>query len=152
VQDNHSRSARGTVRGIHYQDTSAPMAKLVRCTAGTVLDAAVDLRLGSPRFGQWVAVELTAETMKQLFVPVGYGHAFQALTEGAEVQYRCTGAYAPAAEGAVRWDDPELAMPWPIAEALLSPKDAVAQSLAEYRARPAFRFERPFPPPSPPAR
>src|SRR5204863_10126580 len=98
VQDNHSRSARDVLRGIHYQDLTAPMGKLVRCTAGAILDLAVDLRAGSPTFGRWVAIELTAENMRQLYVPVGFGHAFLALTEGAEVQYRCTGYYSPRAE------------------------------------------------------
>ncbi|MFN0094470.1 MAG: dTDP-4-dehydrorhamnose 3,5-epimerase [Dehalococcoidia bacterium] len=138
VQDNHSRSAKGVVRGIHYQDMTAPMDKLVRCTAGAVFDVAVDLRAGSRTFGQWVAVELTAENAKQLWVPAGFGHGFQALTEGAEVQYKCTAPYAPQAEGAIRWDDPDLAIAWPIAAALVSPKDATAPSFAAYRRQPAF--------------
>ena len=138
IQDNHSRSARGVIRGIHYQDMTAPMGKLVRCTVGAVLDVAVDLRTGSPSFGRWFSLELTAENMLQLYVPVGFGHAFQALSEGAEVQYKCTGAYTPAAEGAIGWDDPDLAIPWPILPATVSAKDAAAGSLREYRERPAF--------------
>jgi len=101
VQDNHSRSAQGVLRGIHYQDRSAPMSKLVRCTAGSILDVAVDLRVGSPTFGAWVAEELTADNMRQLFVPVGFGHAFLTLSETADVLYKCGGYYAAKAEGAV---------------------------------------------------
>lgn len=139
VQDNHSRSARGVLRGIHYQDMDQPQAKLVRCTAGAILDVAVDLRDGSPRFGRWVAVELNPVNKRQLYVPVGFGHAFLALEEGSEVQYRCSSFYAPATEGAVRWDDPELAIPWPIARPVLSARDAAAPSFASYREAPAFR-------------
>ena len=88
VQDNHSRSAHGVLRGIHYQDMSAPMAKLVRCTLGRILDVAVDLRAGSPTFGRWWAAELSADNRRQLLVPVGFGHAFLTLSDIAEVQYK----------------------------------------------------------------
>jgi dTDP-4-dehydrorhamnose 3,5-epimerase len=140
VQDNHSRSAQGVLRGIHYQDLRAPMVKLVRCTAGAILDLAVDLRLGSPTFGQSVAVELTAENKQQLWVPVGFGHAFLALSAFVEVQYKCSAYYAPETEGAIRWNDPELAINWPIKEPLLSHRDQQAQTLADYRQQPAFRY------------
>ena len=140
VQENHSRSGAGVLRGIHYQDLSAPMAKLVRCTLGAILDVAVDLRLGAPTFGRWVGVELTAENARQLFVPVGYGHAFLVLGEAAEVQYRCRGYYAPAAEGAVRWDDPEIGVRWPVGNPVLSARDRAAPTLAQYREKPAFRY------------
>jgi dTDP-4-dehydrorhamnose 3,5-epimerase len=139
VQDNHSRSARGVLRGIHYQDMTAPMIKLVRCTAGALLDVAVDLRVGSPTFGQSVMVELTAENKKQLWVPVGFGHAFVALADGTEIQYKCSNYYAPASEGAIAWNDPDLAIDWPIADPLLSARDRAAMRLKDYLAKPAFR-------------
>lgn len=142
VQDNHSLSRAGVLRGLHYQDLSAPMAKLVRCSRGAILDVAVDLRAGSPTFGRWVAVELSDENARQLYVPVGFGHGFLTLSEVAEVQYKCSGFYAPAAEGAVRWDDPEIGIAWPIADPVISAKDRAARSLAEYRERPAFVYGR----------
>jgi dTDP-4-dehydrorhamnose 3,5-epimerase len=140
VQDNHSQSRQGVLRGIHYQDLSAPQAKLVRCSRGAILDVAVDLRAGSPTFGRYVAVELSNENARQLFVPVGFGHAFLTLSDVAEVQYKCTGYYAPGAEGAVRWDDPEVGIPWPVARPVISARDGVAPSLAAYRERPAFTY------------
>lgn len=139
VQDNHSRSRRGVLRGIHYQDMTAPLGKLVRCTAGTILDVAVDLRVDAPTFGRSVLVELSAENMRQLWVPVGFGHAFLTLSEAAEVQYKCTNYYAPAAEGAIAWNDPDLAIPWPIDAPTLSKRDSAAMSLRAYREHPAFR-------------
>lgn len=140
VQDNHSRSARNVVRGLHYQGPPAPQAKLVRCTAGAILDVAVDLRAGSPTFGRWVAVELTAENMKQLLLPPGFAHGFATLSAFADVQYKCDAYYTPAAEGAVRWDDPEIGIAWPVAEPVLSGRDREAMSLATYRANPAFHY------------
>jgi dTDP-4-dehydrorhamnose 3,5-epimerase len=140
VQDNHSRSARGVLRGIHFQGPPAPMGKLVRCTAGALLDVAVDLRAGAPTFAKWVAVELTAENMRQLWVPAGFGHAFVALSEFAEIQYKCSAYYTPEAEGAIAWDDPDLAITWPIADPILSRRDREAISLRDYLARPAFRY------------
>lgn len=141
VQDNHSCSAKGVLRGIHYQDMTAPMIKFVRCTAGALLDVAVDLRVGSPTFGQSVMVELTAANKKQLWVPVGFGHAFVALEDGTEIQYKCSGYYAPASEGAIAWNDPDLAIDWPIADPILSRRDAGAMSLRQYLENPAFRAE-----------
>ena len=140
VQENHSKSARNVLRGLHYQDLTAPMAKLVRCTAGAIFDVAVDLRVGSPTFGRWVGVELTAENKKQLLVPVGFAHGFAALTEGAELQYKLSGYYTPSAEAAVAWDDPELAIDWPVRDPILSPRDRTAMSLRDYLANPAFRW------------
>jgi len=140
VQDNHSRSGRGVLRGIHYQGPPAAMVKLVRCTAGAILDVAVDLRVGSPTFGKWVAEELTAENMRQLWVPVGFGHAFLTLSEFAEVQYKCSAYYAPEVEGAIAWDDPELAIDWPLADPLLSQRDRRGMRLREYLERPAFHY------------
>jgi dTDP-4-dehydrorhamnose 3,5-epimerase len=139
VQDNHSRSLRNVLRGIHFQDLRAPMTKLVRCTSGSIWDVAVDLRVGSSTFGRWVAVELSAENMRQLLVPVGFGHGFLTLSEGAEVQYKCSGYYAPEAEGSVIWNDAEIGIPWPCLEPVLSKKDREAPSLRAYLANPAFR-------------
>ncbi len=140
VQDNHSRSGKNVLRGIHYQDMRAPMAKLVRCTFGRIWDVAVDLRVGSPTFGKWVSVELSGENMKQVLVPPGFGHAFLTLSEAAEVQYKCTAYYAPEAEGVIAWNDPDLGISWPCCEPLLSGRDRQGMSLAEYLKKPAFRF------------
>lgn len=140
VQDNHSRSRRGTLRGFHYQDMRAPMAKLVRCTHGAILDVVLDLRIGSATFGQTFALELTAANKKQLLVPVGLGHAFQALTDGAEIQYKCSTYYAPETEGAVAWNDPEIGFAWPIPDPVLSIRDRDAPGLARYREAAAFRL------------
>ena len=138
VQDSHSRSAARVLRGLHYQDMRAPLAKLVRCTAGRIFDVVVDLRAGAPTFGRWVGVELTAENKRQIYVPVGFAHGFQALTDGAEVQYKQTGFYAPEAEGTIAWDDPDVGVQWPLADPLLSPRDARGMTLRDYRDRPAF--------------
>ncbi|HKS92723.1 MAG TPA: dTDP-4-dehydrorhamnose 3,5-epimerase [Tepidiformaceae bacterium] len=140
VQDNHSRSGAKVLRGIHFQDMTAPMGKLVRCTVGSILDVAVDLRVGSPTFGQWVGIELTADNMRQLMVPAGFGHAFATLSEVAEVHYKCTGLYTPASEGSVRWDDGTLGIEWPYADPVLSAKDADAPSLTAYLQDPAFYY------------
>ena len=140
VQSNQSRSASGVLRGFHYQDLSAPQAKLVRCTAGRIFDVAVDLRVGSPGFGQWFGTELTAENLRQLYIPVGFGHAFLARSDGAELQYMCSGYYAPAAEGSIAWNDPEIGVEWPIDNPILSHRDRRAPSLREYRSKPAFHY------------
>ncbi|MDW8395851.1 MAG: dTDP-4-dehydrorhamnose 3,5-epimerase, partial [Anaerolineae bacterium] len=128
VQDNHSRSVKGVVRGLHFQDARAPQAKLVRCTVGQIWDVIVDLRLGSPTFGRWTAVELSAENCLMLFVPAGFAHGFAALSDIAELQYKCDAYYTPQAERAIRWDDPDLAISWPVSHPLLSAKDAAAPS------------------------
>ena len=124
VQDNHSRSARGVLRGLHYQ-IQQPQGKLVRVTAGAVFDVAVDLRRASPRFGQWVGVELSADNFKQLWVPPGFGHGFLVLSESADFMYKTTDYYAPAHERCVRWDDPAVGIAWPDAGVapVLSAKD-----------------------------
>lgn len=137
VQDNHSYSAqKGTLRGLHYQSAPHAQDKLVRCTRGAIFDVAVDYRIGSPDFGKWVGVELTAETGKQLLVPKGFLHGFLTLTPDTEVQYKCTDVYAPACDGAVRWDDPDLAIDWPLggAKPHLSDKDATAPFVAETKS------------------
>lgn len=139
VQDNHSRSGRNVIRGIHYQDMTAPVGKLVRCTAGSVYDVAVDLRAGSPTFGAWFGIELNADNKKQVYLPVGFGHGFATLSESAEVQYKQTGFYAPAAEGSILWNDSEIGVDWPVSEPRLSARDRGAMPFAEYRKNPAFR-------------
>ena len=132
VQDNHSLSAsRGTLRGLHFQSPPRAQDKLVRCTAGAILDVAVDIRSGSPTYGRWVGVKLSAENGRQLFVPKGFLHGFLTLTDGAEVQYKCTDIYSPDHDGAVRWDDPALGIDWGIATPILSDKDARAPLLAD---------------------
>jgi dTDP-4-dehydrorhamnose 3,5-epimerase len=140
VQDNHSRSSMHVLRGLHYQDTTAPQAKLVRCIAGAIWDVAVDLRLGSPTYGQWVGVELTADNKRQMFIPAGFAHGFVALTESAEIMYKCTNYYAPEAEGGIMWNDPDLAIAWPVDDPVLSERDRRAQSWREYVANPAFHY------------
>jgi dTDP-4-dehydrorhamnose 3,5-epimerase len=139
VQDSHSRSGRGVIRGLHYQDLRAPMAKLVRCTVGSILDVAVDLRTSSPTFGRWFSIELTAENKTQLFVPVGFAHGFAALTDVCEVQYKQTGFYQPEAEGGIAWNDPDVGVEWPFAMPTLSARDRQQASLRQYRQNPAFR-------------
>ena len=141
VQDNHSRSERGVLRGFHYQDESAPMGKLVRCLEGEILDVAVDLREGSPTFGQWVAAELTGDNKRQLLVPQGFGHAFLTLSETADVFYKCTGYYTPAAEGTIAWNDPEIDVDWPLKNPILSTRDQNGVSLRQYQQNPAFVYQ-----------
>jgi len=138
VQDNHSRSAKGVLRGMHYQDTTAPMGKLVRCTVGAILDVAVDIRVSSPTFGKWVSAELSDENMRQIYVPEAFAHGFVTLSDVAEVQYKCTGFYTPSSEGTIAWNDPDVGIEWPITEPLLSGRDQKGMSLREYRQHPAF--------------
>jgi dTDP-4-dehydrorhamnose 3,5-epimerase len=134
VQDNHSRSARGILRGLHAQSPK-PQGKLVRCVSGAIWDVAVDVRLGSPSFGRHVGFELTAENFRQLYVPPGLLHGFCVLSDSAEVEYKCTEVYDGACDFGVRWNDPELAVPWPIESPTLSEKDASAPLLSEVRDR-----------------
>ncbi|HVH64945.1 MAG TPA: dTDP-4-dehydrorhamnose 3,5-epimerase [Candidatus Acidoferrum sp.] len=140
VQDNHSGPRQGVLRGLHYQDMTAPMGKLVRCTAGTIQDVAVDLRVGSPTCGQWVDVELSAENMRQIWIPPGFGHGFVTLSEYAEVQYKCSGLYTPPSEGTVAWNDPDLAIDWRVRSPQVSARDGNGMSLKAYLERPAFRY------------
>lgn len=132
VQDNQSFSAAaGTLRGLHFQRPPHAQAKLVRCLRGAIRDVAVDIRRGSPTWGQWVAAELSAENGRQLLVPAGFLHGFVTLVPDTEVHYKCSAFYAPEAEGAVRWDDPDLAVDWGLAgPPQLSAKDAAAPALA----------------------
>lgn len=141
VQDNHSRSARGVLRGLHWQLPPHPQAKLVRCVLGSIFDVAVDLRRGSPSFGQWLGAELSAANHQQLWIPVGFAHGFLTLSEHAEVLYKTTDFWSRSCERALRWDDPDLAISWPQLEAapLLSEKDGAAPLLAELGA--ADRFD-----------
>jgi dTDP-4-dehydrorhamnose 3,5-epimerase len=140
VQDNHSRSRAGVLRGLHYQDMTAPMTKLVRCTRGAIFDVAVDLRWGSPTFGRWFGVELSESNFLQLYVPVGFAHGFLVLSDVADLQYKCSNYYAPAAEGAVQWDDPALGIDWPHKQPVLSQRDRQAQTWAEYCRKPVFTY------------
>lgn len=140
-QENHSQSRRGVIRGMHFQDMRAPLAKLVRCTAGRIFDVVVDLRAGSPSYCQWFGVELSAANRRQLFVPVGFAHGFQALEDESDVQYKQTGFYAPAAEMTIAWDDGQLAIRWPLDSPVLSAKDRQGQPLAAYLSDPVFRFD-----------
>jgi dTDP-4-dehydrorhamnose 3,5-epimerase len=138
VQDNHSRSAKGIVRGIHYQPG---MAKLVRCSRGAILDVVVDLRRGSPTFGEWESARLDDENLRQLYCPNGFGHAFCVLSEDADVLYRCSAYYDPAAEGGVAYDDPEIGIEWPAGlELVASERDRSAPRLAEVASDLPFSF------------
>lgn len=135
VQDNHSRSERGVLRGIHYQLVQ-PQGKLVRAVRGEIFDVAVDLRRSSPQFGQWAGVRLSEDNQRMLWVPAGFGHGFLVLSEVAEVLYKATDFYAPQGECSVLWNDPEIGIDWPTLETLengpsLSAKDAAGKRLAE---------------------
>ena len=133
VQDNHSLSREvGTLRGLHFQAPPHAQAKLVRCGRGALFDVAVDIRRGSPTYGQWKAYELTAENGEQLSVPVGFAHGFVTLEPDSEIVYKCSDYYAPETEGAVLWNDPDIGIEWPTdADPILSDKDAVAPLLSE---------------------
>jgi dTDP-4-dehydrorhamnose 3,5-epimerase len=132
VQDNHSRSAQGVLRGLHYQLQHA-QGKLVRVTRGAVFDVAVDLRRSAPTFGRWVGVVLDEQEHESLWIPPGFAHGFYVLSEHAEFQYKCTDVYAPRHERTLRWDDPELAIAWPLLDGrapTLSAKDAAGLGIA----------------------
>lgn len=134
VQDNHSISHTvGTVRGLHFQSPPKVQAKLVRVVVGAIWDVAVDIRQGSPTYGQWVGVELSAKNGRQLLIPTGFLHGFVTRAPDTEVLYKCSDVYAPDCEGAVRFDDPDLGIDWglPAGKAILSDKDAIAGSFAE---------------------
>jgi dTDP-4-dehydrorhamnose 3,5-epimerase len=139
VQDSHSRSAYKVLRGLHYQDMRAPMAKLVRCTVGSILDVAVDLRVSSPTFGQSFSIELNSDNKTQLLVPVGFAHGFATLSEVCEVQYKQTAFYQPETEGGIAWNDPDLGIHWPFKDPILSKRDQNQISLKQYRESPAFK-------------
>jgi len=130
VQHNHSRSAKGTLRGLHFQ-TEPGQAKLVRCARGEIFDVAVDLRRDSPTYGRWEGHLLDDETHHQLFVPVGFAHGFAVLSDVADVTYLCSSTYDPATESGIAWDDPEVGVEWPVSDPLVSERDRGAPTLAE---------------------
>ena len=137
VQDNLSRSVRGTLRGLHFQEPRS-QGKLVQVLRGTVWDVAVDVRRGSPRFGRWVAVELSETTPRQLWIPPGFAHGFCVLSESADFFYKCTDLYAPECDHTIAWNDPAVGIAWPVKDPLLSAKDRIAPRLAEAPVLPAY--------------
>jgi len=137
VQDNISRSSKGTLRGLHFQEPNA-QGKLVMVLTGRVFDVAVDVRLGSPRFGQWVGLELSDENHYQLWIPAGFAHGFCVLSACADFFYKCTSLYCPETEHTVRYDDPAIGVDWPDVEPNLSQKDMAAPLLADVAVLPAF--------------
>jgi dTDP-4-dehydrorhamnose 3,5-epimerase len=142
VQDNHSRSKQGVLRGLHFQ-WDPPMGKLMRVTYGSAFLVAVDIRKGSPTLGRWFGVEISAKDKKQVWAPAGFARGFCAVSEFAEVQYKCTGIYNPKGESGIRWNDPKIGIHWPVKEPELSGKDRQAQTLDEWLASPAsnhFQF------------
>lgn len=133
VQDNHSASTKGVVRGLHFQ-WDPPMGKLMRVTSGSAFLVAVDIRKGSPTLGKWLGLEVSAENKKQVWAPAGFARGFCVLSDYAEVQYKCTGIYNRQAESGIRWDDPQIGVQWPVASPTLSEKDRNARTLAEWLA------------------
>ncbi|MBD8552728.1 dTDP-4-dehydrorhamnose 3,5-epimerase [Sphingomonas sp. CFBP 8764] len=136
VQDNHSLSAQAfTLRGLHFQIPPRGQDKLVRCIRGRIFDVAIDVRAGSPSYGEWVGAELSAENGHQLFIPIGFAHGFVTLEPDCEVTYKCSDIYAPECDGGVRWDDPQIGIDWPIPSGVvpeLSSKDANQPMLADF--------------------
>jgi dTDP-4-dehydrorhamnose 3,5-epimerase len=142
VQDNHSRSVKGVLRGLHFQ-WAPPMGKLMRVPLGTAFLVAVDIRKESPTLGKWVGVEASAENRRQVWAPAGFARGFCVLSDVAEIQYKCTGLYNSKAESGIRWDDPEIGIQWPLSDVQLSEKDRKAQTLAQWLAAPEsehFRY------------
>ncbi|GGM97822.1 dTDP-4-dehydrorhamnose 3,5-epimerase [Shewanella xiamenensis] len=133
VQDNHSKSSKGVLRGLHYQLSPHAQGKLVRCVVGEVFDVAVDIRMSSPTFGQWVGVHLSAENKRQLWIPEGFAHGFVTLSDTAEFLYKTTDFYHRGSEGAISWNDPELNIQWPVNETFLSEKDQLAQTFSQFK-------------------
>ena len=131
AQDNHSYSRKGVLRGLHFQ-WEPPMGKLMRVTHGTAYLVAVDVRPGSPTLGKWFGVEVSADNKKQVWASAGFARGFCALTDDVEVQYKCTGIYNSLAESAIRWDDPEIGIEWPLKQVIVSEKDRKARSLAQW--------------------
>ncbi len=134
VQDNHSRSRRGVLRGLHFQ-WEPPMGKLMRVTIGSAFLVAVDIRRDSPTLGKWFGLEVSAENRKQVWAPAGFARGFCVLSDVAEIQYKCTGLYNNSAESGIRWDDPGIGIDWPIKNPILSAKDQQAQSLKQWLSR-----------------
>jgi dTDP-4-dehydrorhamnose 3,5-epimerase len=131
VQDNHARSSGNVLRGLHYQLKPAAIGKLVRCLRGRIFDVAVDIRRGSPTYARWVAAELTDSNCRMLYIPEGFAHAYCALTDECEVFYKTTGYYSPQHDRGFRWDDPGVGIEWPVADPVLSEKDAQAPLLKD---------------------
>ena len=130
VQDNHSRSLRGSLRGLHAQ-LRRPQGKLMRVVEGEVFDVAVDIRRGSPTFGRWAGITLSGENFRQLYVPPGFAHGFCVVSEAAHLEYKCTAPYDPEDEIAIAWNDPRIAIAWPLAQPTVSARDAAAPRLEE---------------------
>ncbi len=142
VQDNHSRSTKGVVRGLHFQ-WEPPMGKLMRVSLGSAFLVAVDVRKGSPTLGKWAGIEVSAENRRQVWAPAGFARGFCVLSDAAEIQYKCTGIYSNKGESGIRWDDPEIGVEWPVKDPILSDKDRNAQTLAQWLSRPEsanFRY------------
>ena len=135
VQDNHSASARGVVRGLHFQ-WEPPMGKLMRVTAGAAFLVAVDIRKGSPTLGKWIGVEASAANRRAVWAPAGFARGFCALADGTEIQYKCTGIYNSKAESGIRWNDPAIGIQWPLSDVTVSEKDRNARTLASWLASP----------------
>ena len=135
VQDNHSRSAKGVVRGLHFQ-WEPPMGKLMRVTAGSAFLVAVDIRKGSPTLGQWFGVEASVQNRRMVWAPAGFARGFCSLVDGTEIQYKCTGIYNARGESGIRWNDPAIGVKWPLTDALVSDKDRVARTLEQWLASP----------------
>jgi dTDP-4-dehydrorhamnose 3,5-epimerase len=138
VQDNLSRSTRGVLRGLHFQEPDA-QGKLVQVTRGSVFDVVVDVRQGSPTFARWLGIELSGDSPKQLWIPAGYAHGFCVTSDTADFWYKCTTKYAPTSERSIRWNDPRIGIEWPIANPLLSAKDAEAPLLDSAPVLPLYR-------------
>lgn len=137
VQDNISRSVKGTLRGLHFQEPRA-QGKLVTVLQGSVFDVAVDVRRGSPRFGRWVGVILHADEHRQIWIPPGFAHGFCVISDHADFLYKCTDFYDPACEGAICWNDPAIGIEWPVADPILSPRDAAAPCLDAAAILPSY--------------
>lgn len=131
VQDNYSRSGRGVLRGLHYQKNPHAQGKLVACLQGTIYDVAVDIRKGSPFYGKWIGIELSGENRFSFYVPPGFAHGFQVLSESADVLYKCTAEYSPESDRGIIWNEPEIAVAWPFGAPVLSAKDKVHPGLKD---------------------
>ena len=138
VQDNHSRSVKGVLRGLHFQ-WDPPMGKLMRVTLGSAFLVAVDIRIGSPTLGKWCGLEVSAENRRQVWAPAGFARGFCVLSEVAEIQYKCTGLYNSKGESGIRWNDPQIGVEWPVSEPCLSEKDQNAQTVEQWLAKPESR-------------
>ena len=135
VQDNHSHSTHGTLRGLHAQIDPAPQGKLVRAVEGEMFDVAVDIRVGSPHFGEWFGLTLSGENFRQLYIPPGFAHGFCTLSNRVHVEYKCSQPYDRSAEISVAWNDPEIGIRWPLQSPTLSPRDEAGPRLADIRSR-----------------